>query len=60
MFAGAWLVVRMCLYARVLTYAYYFEAARLHGFIGAAAGLVMVQIVVMVVGYTGWDQQKVT
>ncbi len=53
-----WAVLRLALFAIVLFWAYTLDRETFHGFGGAAAGLFVMQVVMALLGLTGWDLKK--
>lgn len=57
-YAAKWTVLRWGIYAAVLVRAYHWDPDGLHGFWGAAAGLMVVRVVAALLGLTGLDMKS--
>lgn len=53
-----WFALRMVLYALVLVKAYSLDTEHLHGFFGAAAGLMIVRAMIAITVMAGWGATK--
>lgn len=51
-------LLRIAIYGAVLFKAHGWDPLHLHGFAGAAIGLLISPVVVRVVGYAGWDLER--
>jgi len=57
-YAAKWTFLRWGIYAAVLVRAYHWDPDGLHGFWGAAAGLMIVRAVAALLGLTGLDMKS--
>ena len=53
-----WSVLRLVFFAVVLYWAYSLDREMFHGFGGAVVGLFLMQLVVALLGLTGWDLKR--
>lgn len=58
LFAYRWTAIRMAIYALALYRAYTLDRERLHGLLGAVGGLLIIRVVLIVVGLTGFDLKR--
>lgn len=55
LFAYRWTVVRMAIYALALYRGYTLDREKFHGLLGAAGGLLIIRVILVVLGLTGFD-----
>ena len=57
-FAYRWTLVRLGLYGGALLWSYNLDRKSLRGVVAACIGLFIIRIVIIVLGFTGWDLEE--